>query len=89
MLLKLIGKSIKYASNDKRKQNFLKADIDKLESESDNASNILELKKMEIKERRNERMKGQWEYALSGTLRVKTIEIFLLIRNKKLPKQNY
>ena len=67
MLLKLIGKSIKYASNDKRKQNnlenFLKADIDKLESESDNPSDILQLKKMEVNEIRNERSVGirsQW-----------------------------
>ena len=65
MLLRVRGESIKYASNAKRKQNnlenILKADIEKLESESDNSpSDNLEIKKMELEEIRSERMKGQW-----------------------------
>ena len=65
MLLRLRGESIKYASNAKRKQNnlenILQADIEKLESESDNnPSDNLETKKMELEEIINERMKGQW-----------------------------
>ena len=70
MLLRLRGESIKYASNAKRKQNnlenILKADIKKLESESDdNPSDILEIKKMQLEEIRNERMKGQWVHSCS------------------------
>ena len=42
-------------------ENIIKADIEKLESESDgNPSDILEIKKMELEEIRSERMKGQW-----------------------------
>ena len=64
LLLRLRGESIKYASNAKRKQNnlenILKADIMKLESESDKPSDVLEFKKMELEGIRSERMKGQW-----------------------------
>ena len=65
MLLRLRDESIKYASNSKRKQhnleNILKADIEKLQFESDgNPSNILAVKKIELEEIRSEKMKGQW-----------------------------
>ena len=52
--------------NQNNLENILKADIEKLESESDgNPSNILEIKKMELGETKIERMKGQWVQSCS------------------------